>query len=103
MVLGVGGVSVVGCGGGCWSGLGSRVRWWVLVGSRWSGVAVGVGGVSVDRCGGGCWGGGSRWSDVVVGVDGVSVVGCSGGVLMVGCGGDGGAGVYNFRIMKYML
>ena len=102
MVVGVGAVSVVGSGVGCWWGLGGRMRCWVLVGSRWSGVVVGVGGVSVDRCGGGVEGG-SRWSDVVVGVGGVSVVGCSGGVLVVGCGGDGGAGVYNFRIMKYML
>ena len=28
---GVGGVSVVVCGGGCWWGLGGRVWWWVLV------------------------------------------------------------------------
>ena len=43
----------------------TTVWWWVLVGSRWSGVVVGVGGISVVG--------------VVLGVGGVSVVGCSGG------------------------
>ena len=86
--------------------------WWVLLGSRWSGVVVhhgcwwglggrvwwctmGVGGFSVVGCGGAPWVlVGSRWSGVVMGV---------GGVLGDGCGGDGGAGDYNFRIIKHML